>query len=148
MHALRIHILPPLLMLLGVVAGCSQRPAYPSGPASFPVRGKVTYQGQAAVGFKVLLNPVTPWHGPQFTPAGTTDANGDYQLGSYKLEDGAPVGDYTVTFTWPKSIKSSDDDGSVKIIDQLQDRYADPNKSTFRVTIKEGENELPPFQLK
>ena len=138
-------IIVPVLVLL-MVTGCGHKP--PPGPAAHPVRGHVTYQGRPAAKFRVMLFPVTKWQGAQFAPSAVVDANGDFRIGSYKADDGAPAGEYAVTFTWPKHLNTAEDDSGDPEVDQLQGRYSDAARSTFHVTVREGDNELPPFTLK
>ena len=60
-------------------------------------------------------------------------------------EDGAPAGEYEIIITWHKPVEGSSDDGP----DLLKGRYRDPGQSRLpKITIKEGNNELPPIKLK
>ncbi|HEX3598636.1 MAG TPA: hypothetical protein VHU84_00760 [Lacipirellulaceae bacterium] len=77
-----------------------------------------------------------------------TDANGEYRLRSYEPDDGAPAGEYAVTFTWPQEEPGSDPADAPKRVDRLRGRYGDPKKTALKVTIHEGDNDLPPFDLK
>ena len=127
--------------------GCSAPESLP-GPRPQPVKGKVMYGGKPAEGFCVAFHAVEHWQGAQFAPAATTDANGEYQLKSYAENDGAPVGDYTVTFTWPREVPGLDPDDAPEIVDQLHGAYSNPHRSKFTATVVEGENVLEPFVLK
>jgi hypothetical protein len=128
------------------MAGCRNEVPLP-GPVPQPVRGKLTYQGRPARAFRVVFNPINKWEGAQFTPSAVTDENGEFRLCSYKPGDGAPEGEYAVTFTWPKRRNNVDEEDGTPPVDQLQKRYADPKKSVFRVTVKGGDNELATFAL-
>ncbi len=101
---------------------------------------------QPAVGFRVVFHPLLEQEGPRFAPAGITDENGEFQLQSYRPNDGAPAGDYVVTFSWPQSISTEDPDDAPRQIDRLRGRYDDPRKSQFRVTVREGKNSLEPVR--
>jgi hypothetical protein len=131
-------------MIVMLVAGCNRQPAV-NGPVPHPVCGKIVYKGQPAQKFHVAFHPVTKWQGVQFAPATNTDDNGEFQLQSYHPGDGAPVGEYLVTFSWPDPPLTPDNDAPS--VDKLQGRYADPKKSKYRVTIHEGKNVLEPFVL-
>jgi hypothetical protein len=135
------------LAALLVLAGCGQ-PMAPAGPQPYPVRGKVLDQGKPAVGFHVAFHPLAQWDGPKFAPSATTDENGEFQLRSYEPGDGAPVGEYAVTFEKLEHIPYADPDDPQPPVDQLRGRYGDPQKSQFKVTVHEGENTLEPFVLK
>jgi hypothetical protein len=139
-------IVPLLAISVLLSVGCNKKKL--PGPPTHPVHGKVFYQGRPAVDFCVALYPIQPWPGPQFAPSGMTDSNGEFKIHSYQPGDGAPAGEYTATFVWPQKLTPEQEADGVMAVDQLQKRYADPKKSTFRVTIQEGDNELPPFQLK
>jgi hypothetical protein len=62
-------------------------------PATYPVRGKVTYRGEPVAGASVaFLAPGAP------RPAvGTTDAQGNFQLTTFESNDGAIPGMHVVT---------------------------------------------------
>ena len=76
-----------------------------------------------------------------------TGENGEFRLRSYRPNDGAPKGEYAVTFQWPGHINTGNEPEPAPEVDQLQGLYSDPNKSTFKVVVHEGENELEPFVL-
>ena len=132
---------------LTVAAGCSE-PAPLPGPEPTPVSGSVVYQGRPAVGFRVALHPAQPWEGAQFAPSATTDAEGKFQIHSYRENDGAPPGEYVVTFTWPQEVSSGDPDDAPRIVDRLRGKFSDPRRSQFSATVESGENMLDPFVLK
>lgn len=131
------------------LGGCSSADSDgPKGPPAHPVTGKVTYKGKPAAGFAVAFHPVTEWEGAQFAPSAITDANGQFQLHSYGENDGAPVGEYTVTFTWPKEVSGPDPDEGKQTVDQLRGSYSNPQRSKFTAIVVEGDNTLDPFELK
>jgi hypothetical protein len=129
-----------------VAVGCS-KPAPLPGPQPFPVRGTVVYRGKPADGFRVAFHPLSEWEGPRFAPSGVTDAEGKFQLRSYAADDGAPAGDYAVTFTWPQEISSGDPDDAPLVVDRLKGALSNPRESQLKVTIQAGENVLEPFVL-
>ncbi len=84
--------------------------------------------------------------GPRkFAPGGTTDKDGWFQLSSVTASDGAPEGEYAVTFTWPEPSKDPEE-GNLKV-DRWQNKYGNPAASRWKIQIREGTSELPPFQL-
>ncbi|QDU58965.1 hypothetical protein [Aeoliella mucimassa] len=133
--------------LLGWISGCST-PEPPPGPEPYPVSGKVLYKNKPAVGFSVAFHPMDKWEGAQFAPSAMTDAEGNYTLHSYGENDGAPAGEYLVTFTWPKEIPAELSDDPPETIDQLRGAYSRKGRSKFMVTVEPGENQLEPFELK
>lgn len=135
------------LALVGFVLllGCSRR----SGLN--PVQGKVLWGGKPTPGARVIFHPVSATPDlPQ--PSALVDENGSFRLGTRDPGDGAPAGEYKVTIDWmdlsSQGVSADGGDDLRTPADKLGGRYADPNRSTFRVTIKEGENILPPFELK
>jgi hypothetical protein len=118
-----------------------------SGKASVhPASGTVTFQGKPAVKAVIVLRPATAesWTGPM--PHGEVGEDGVFYIGTYADADGAPAGDYTVTITWPETHEDPMTHDTVTI-DRLGGRYKDPTKSTWKITIKDGDNELAPFRV-
>jgi hypothetical protein len=126
----------------------------------FPVRGKVLYRGRAAANAEVVFHPAED--DPRLAALcihGTADAEGVFELTTYRRGDGAPAGDYVVTVFWPRprsgapvagdsadpeDPESADLEGG----DFFQGRYGSRSASKLRATVGEQENELPPFDLK
>ncbi len=133
-------------IVLCALSGCSKRLL--PGPQPYPVRGRVVYRGRPARGFRVAFHPLKAWTGAHFAPSGVTDDNGQFQLQSYRPDDGAPAADYAVTFTWPRHLNTGKESDPVPEVDRLRGAYGDPRKSQFKVTVREGENVLDPFMLK
>jgi hypothetical protein len=129
-----------------VLAGCSGPEPLP-GPQPHPVHGKVVYRGQPAQGFRVAFYPLGQQDGPTFAPSAMTDQKGHFRLRSYQPDDGAPAGEYAVTFQWPQQVNTGDPDDAQPEIDRLRGRLSNPRTSRFHVTVHEGENELEPFVL-
>src|ERR1700704_237909 len=129
------------LLAFLLFAGCGG-PAKLAGSPPQPVHGRVLYQGKPAAGFRVSFNPLAEQEGPRFAPAASTNENGEFQLRSYHENDGAPAGEYVVTFAWPKSVSNGDPDDAPTQIDRLRGSYSDPKKSQFKITVREGENTL------
>ncbi len=136
-----------LLSVVCLITGCFTAPSNP-GPPPHPVQGRVLFQGQPAAGFAVAFHPINEWEGAQFSPSAVTDANGEFQLRSYREGDGAPVGQYKVTFAWPHEVPNPDPDDGPTVVDRLQGVFNDPENSQFTVTVTEGINTVGPFELK
>jgi len=127
---------------LALIVGCSsvsphvietQKPVH-------PVKGKLTVSGKPAVGAFVLFTPVNePADAPDPRPRANVEEDGSFSLSTYGENDGAPVGDYIVTVSWEDPDTHDD---------KLKGRYSDPATSKLRAKVIEGQNELPPFQLK
>ena len=132
-----------------VMASCQ---GSPSGPELYPVRGKVLYHGEPAVGARVMFHPR---HDPDLCtahPAGIVAADGSFALTSCHPGDGAPVGDYTVAVVWPAETASAAEIRGIgrkqPFNDRLQGRYSDPSAPLLQAEVRAGDNELPPFELR
>ncbi len=78
------------ICLIAFSVGCSNEPA---NPPTYGVSGKVTYKNEPVEGATVVLVPeVAEGQGA----VGSTDANGNYQLGTFEEGDGAVAGKYKV----------------------------------------------------
>jgi hypothetical protein len=126
------------LLVLIAVLGCKSGQVAEKRKPVFPVRGKVLVQGKPAAGANVFFVPVDePATPTDPRPRGEVREDGSFELGMYGAKDGAPAGEYLVIVLW-------EGEGGY---DRLKGQYSDPTKSKLRVTVKEGTNELPPFQL-
>jgi len=141
--------MPYRFRLLGValfliVAGCSGRV---SPPATVPVSGSVTFSGQPAAGIRVTLNPQFKMGRITWGVVGESGPTGEFVVGTGGRGNGAPVGDYIVTFTKPRIAEDLERNGTEMEVDDFEGKYSDPAKSPWKVTIKKGENRLGPFHL-
>lgn len=118
-------------------------PELPPKRPCVKVTGQVLVDGEPAQGVRVILHPTDEDHCLYQFPLGVTNAEGDFILGTYVSNDGAPSGNYVAVFSWPIPIEEQVDDD-----DRLKRLYSDPLKSRFTVTIDDTECELDPFQLK
>jgi hypothetical protein len=105
------------------------------------VRGKVFYRGKPAAGVDVYFHPVREQDAKAQRPHGKTDANGEFQLTTRRRNDGAPGGDYQVTFFWAAAENVEEPE------DRLKGRYLNPRQSRWLVVVKPGDNEMEPFLL-
>lgn len=128
----------PAFVLALTLASCGEtrKPVY-------PVRGKALFRGRPAAGALVIFNPVREPDPKVVKPQGVVESDGSFVVSTYGEKDGAPAGEYAVTFVWvienPKTKKEWN---------ALPVRLMQPDQSGFRVTIKEeGPNQLQPFQL-
>jgi hypothetical protein len=123
--------------------------------ASYPVRGQVLFQGKPLAGALVTFHPVEESRFSQDIPrpTGHTDDDGKFRLTTTTTGDGAPAGPYLVAISGlarPPSEGSvlPDPNKPLAKADITKGRYLDPKKSGLKADVKEGENELPPFELK
>jgi hypothetical protein len=135
-------VLFALACMLAVV-GCNKQGL--SVPRTAPVSGTVLFKGKPAVGVKVTFHPQFDMGAIKFTPNGETGKEGRFTLSTGAPNDGAPPGDYTVTFELLRG--GADKAGRDIEVDVWKGKYSDPAKSTLKVTIKSGDNNLEPFKL-
>lgn len=114
-----------------------------------PVSGKVLVKGQPAEGARVVFYPISEeLKGKGMpVPAGTTDDTGEFQLQSFRPDDGAPVGDFRVTVVWLEPTPPNADPEMFRAKDRLQGRYSNPDTTKLTATVPDGGVQLPPFEL-
>lgn len=133
--------------LLAGLPGCSE----PSNGRmkTYPVKGKVLIDGQPADGAVLtffgtedrLKGTGVP------VPMATTDAEGLFTVRSYGRDDGAPSGHFKVRVVWPEPMPEDADPDLYVAKDRLEGKYAKIDSTPLEVTIEEGSNELPHFEL-
>jgi hypothetical protein len=104
-----------------------------------PLKGLVTVDGKPAAAATVRFyaeNPMTMR--TQMVADGLTGDDGTFLVSTYKAFDGIPVGEYTVTVV----MTGGYDDGESEAKNKLPAKYAKPETSGIKVTIKEGPNEV------
>jgi hypothetical protein len=115
----------------------------------YSVSGKVLVDGEPATRAEITLHPLDPLHKKDdktVRPFAVVDPDGSFRLSTYETCDGAPAGEYAVTVVWP-SFTTDPLGEETPGPDRLRKRYADARRSAFRATIREGDNQLPPFEL-
>ena len=136
------------LVCLAIVAhGCAETSLVPPLPPLQPVSGSVKYRGQPAAAFRITFHPLTDIGPTKYNPSAITDAKGSFRLTSLKPSDGAPQGEYAVTFEWPDHFNKETDPDPVPEVDRLRGVYNKPEQSRYKIQVHVGENSLPPFEL-
>jgi hypothetical protein len=118
------------------------------------VRGSVTYNGLPANKAIVVFHPTTDPNFNGVKPRALVNRDGSFQAFTHAAGDGVAAGDYIVTVTGDKHSKKLKNpapvdpkktEGSARV---LPPHYESVKSTPLRVTIREGDNDLPPFQLK
>jgi hypothetical protein len=126
-----------------VAAGCGNGGI--KAPGTSPVAGTVQLKGgKPAVGVKVTFHPKFDMGAVKFTPSGVTDKDGRFTLSTTAPNDGAPPGEYSVTFELLRA--GADKNGQDVEVDVWKGKYADPANGKT-VTVQKGDNTLEPFRL-
>jgi hypothetical protein len=113
----------------------------------YPVQGTVRYSGAPASGAKVVLYATDRHDATIPFPTGIAQSDGSFKLSSYKDGDGAPAGTYNVAIEWLEPIPAGVNREMFTPSDRLHGKYANPERSNLKVTVEEGRNDLPPFDL-
>jgi hypothetical protein len=131
----RTRIVWRLLMAIVLVSACSCSGDNRGRKETYPVTGEVHVDGQPAAGIAVTLHDVKGIDSENPTTSSTTtDDDGKFSASTYEEGDGAPAGEYVLTFRWGKLNRMSMQFEG----DELKGKYSDPTKSEFRVTVEEG----------
>lgn len=133
-------LLMTALTFLVLFSGCGKSDRIPT----YKVTGKVLVDGKPAKHVILKFHPRKQDSEKPYVPNGLTDESGNFSLATYEKGDGAPAGDYDVTFIWPerKNPISTMWEG-----DQLNGRYATKEKAKTQVTVAEKDQKLSPFKL-
>lgn len=127
-----------LLAVAGLVSGCGR--SEPERLGVHPVSGQVTYQGKPAAGAFVVFHAKADKD--KFPPpTAQVDEQGNFTLGTYAREDGAPAGDYAVTVVLRKPVQK--DGEFVPGPNVLPPQYSKPATTKLNIQVAAGANTVP-----
>ena len=113
----------------------------------YPVRGKVLFDGKPAEGALVTLQALDNSSQMSAYPRAQVKPDGSFSIATYQLEDGAQPGDYKVVIMWmPENARQLLMEGKL-LVNKLPPQYADAKTTPLEVHVKEGPNDLSPFEL-
>jgi hypothetical protein len=129
--------------LLGgsLFVGCSDK-SYVE-VAVHPVKGTLHTQGEPLYGAYLTFHPqgdVGMTKGNK--PFARVEQDGSFQVTTYDTSDGAPAGSYAVTIYWPEDPESRGFSP-----DRLKEKFANPEKPAFEISIGDESTQLPPWEL-
>jgi hypothetical protein len=103
------------------------------------VRGKALFEGTPTPGAVVTFHLIDK-DSKRFTRAADAmaEADGTFALSTYAANDGAPAGEYAVTVVWWKPLVDAEGKPGPNL---LPERYAKPETTPLRATVKAGSNE-------
>ena len=113
-----------------------------SGASAYPVQGQAFFEGKPTAGALVFFHPLDGPDSQAPRPHGQVDQDGTFRLTTYRVNDGAPAGEYVVTIDWRKTMPGRGDGPSA-----LPAKYGTAKQSPLRATIKAESNNLVPFQM-
>ncbi len=116
----------------------------------YPVQGRVLYDGKPVPNALVVFHPVGKKGKDAPRPRAQAGPDGTFKLTTYDADDGAPVGEYTVTVEWwlSTATRKSVEGESSPPVNRLPARYARAQTSGLRVRVGETTGQLPAFQLR
>lgn len=125
------------ILCLGLT-GCDPGAPAPIDPkAVVPIKGVIQLDGVPTEKISVILHPKDLGEdGRNDTPSrGLTNADGKFAITTYYQDDGAPIGEYSITFKQEllTHLKPAPD--------ELQGKYSNPATSNHTVTVKGDEGE-------
>ena len=134
------------IAMMMLFTGCS---AKENAVETYPTSGQVTFKGKPAKGARVIFFYASNQMQGQIlpTPQATVDDAGNFRVHCFGDEDGAPAGEYRLGIVWREE-PTGKTRGDYRPPDRLRGRYGNPRRSGLTATILEGENILPPIQLK
>ena len=102
----------------------------------FEIKGTVMVDGKPVEQIQVALHDKAGLDNKQPTyPQGFTDAAGNIRISTYADGDGAPAGEYNVTFSWQEvNLMSRSFSGP----DKLNNKYSDPKTTSFSLSLGAG----------
>jgi hypothetical protein len=119
------------------LSGCSSQGKLKPKP-TFPVTGRVLLGDRPVVDALVVFHPLDSEGAEPVRSYARTQADGGFEVSTYKENDGVPPGRYAITV-----MKINEEDGS----HLLPPRYASPKTSGLQVNITEGVNRIAPIRL-
>ena len=133
------------LVLLGFT-GCSRAPDPMKRPV-FPATGVVTYRGQPLIDAVVRLHPVGQPDDdlPVWIPRGRVGTDGTFAVSTYRTGDGAPAGEYRVSFSWQGPLRNLSEQAQDQLPELMPRQLTSPHQSGITVVVAEGTNEFPAF---
>lgn len=110
-----------------------------------PVSGRVTLNGQIAVGAFVVFHPQGEPLPRNSKPFAQVKQDGSFRLSTFSSQDGAPAGEYAVTIIWKPLVNDGlDRRAGDNVMPANMER---PETSGLKVTVVAGDNVLPTFEL-
>lgn len=131
------------IVVIGLL-GCSSGV---KSPVCYPVHGKVTSKGKPLADAVVVLHRIGGDVEGNQKPMAVAKADGIFELTTYSSGDGAPPGEYAITVEL-RALTTGGEEPIRNGPNTLPPKYAKPETSGLKFTVIEGENEIPPIELK
>jgi hypothetical protein len=128
-----------LVLLFAAAFVFSQRYRPLAEPILYSVEGTVLMNGEPVANLNVAFHPLDVDKN-QFCPVGRTDSKGIFHLTTHSGADGAPAGEYSVTFVWPDGLIDECECPDPTLHDRLKGLYAKADQSAFQVKVGSSGN--------
>jgi len=123
-----------LILCTAALVGCGQD-RNPSRKPTFPVTGIILVDGDVPDSpLRIECAPVSEMDPDLFSVSfGLSNPDGSFRISTYESGDGAPDGEYVLTFAWTDTSPLL---GETTRPDKLKGRYADPGKSDIAFQVE------------
>jgi hypothetical protein len=128
-----------LVLLFGAAFILSKGRRPSAEPILYAVEGKVLNNGEPAANLNVAFHPLDGDRN-RFCPVGRTDSEGTFRLTTRSGADGAPAGEYSVTFVWPDGLIDECECPDPSLHDRLKGLYAKADLLLYRVRVNSSGN--------
>src|SRR4029079_9835363 len=128
-----------LLLLFGAAFVLSKARRPSTEPTLYAVEGKVLVNGGPAENLNVAFHPLDNDRN-LFCPVGRTNNKGVFHLMTRSGADGAPAGEYRVTFFWPDGLIDECECPDPLLHDRLKGLYAKADQSKLQVKVGSSSN--------
>ncbi len=129
-------------LVSSLVIGCGSNPKQAKVQ---PVKGSVQVNGTIPQGATVIFLPVAGVTESTPSASGVVQADGTFQLTTYKQNDGVAAGEYLVGVSWKAPKQEGDDSDSDG--KEMLGNFASPKLSGLKSTVTLGKSELDPIQI-
>jgi hypothetical protein len=119
------------LLLCLLVMGCGRERRPPNEKPVIPVSGVVLVNAAPIAGVQIRFHAVTQDPQNATLSMAKTDAEGKFKAWTYRVNDGVPPGDYTITFNDQSETKPHMRSGA----DLFKGKYSDPKASKLELTV-------------
>ncbi|MFO0918159.1 MAG: carboxypeptidase-like regulatory domain-containing protein [Planctomycetaceae bacterium] len=123
----------PFVLIGLLAAGCSGERKPPNEKPVIPVSGVVLVDGEPKAGIQIRFHAEAEDPRNATLSMAKTDEEGLFKAWTYRVDDGVPPGEYTVTFNDQSETKPHMRSGP----DLFKGRYSDPKTSNFKLTVPE-----------
>lgn len=139
-----------MTVFIATLVGCNDA-SNTASLTTYPVSGKVLYEGKPIEGVEVALMPIDAPMVPAIpqNPYATTKADGTFTIGTFAEGDGAAEGEYIIVLRWnpPKTLNPDEEESEEEDSPDRFFGWYDPMHSKLRVRVKSELNEIPVIKI-